>query len=181
MKSWLTGWLNGLQSAEELAKVSENEANLASKRSALERERDNKWVKASKQANNVIHPWTCKRELEKIRLIDNQIRKQNKVRLNPRHSRFVGTYVAVNMKSINDENKLIVHRQAKNMDDLLDDSNKKITRKPKNKIVIEVRNYWVTQQTPELIFYVYLGRGTNTKIRSLHSNHFEEVLHRFFG
>lgn len=50
----------------------------------------------------------------------------------------MGTYVAVNMKSINDENQLIVHKQAKNMDDLLDDSSKKIARKPKNRIVIEV-------------------------------------------
>ena len=51
----------------------------------------------------------------------------------------MGTYVAVNMKSINDDNKLIVHKQAKNMSDLLDDSSKKIMKKAKNKMVIEVR------------------------------------------
>lgn len=76
--------------------------------------------------------------MAKIQLVDNQVRKINKHRLNPRHSRFMGTYVAVNMKSINDENQLIVHKQAKNMDDLLDDSSKKIARKPKNRIVVEV-------------------------------------------
>ena len=51
----------------------------------------------------------------------------------------MGTYVAVNMKSINDENKLIVHKQAKSIDDLLDDSSKKITKRVKNKIVLEVK------------------------------------------
>lgn len=70
---------------------------------------------------------------------DNQLRKHNKIRLNPRHSRFMGTYVAVNMKSINDENKLIVHKQARNMEDLLDDSTKKILKKPKNKLLLEVK------------------------------------------
>ncbi len=69
---------------------------------------------------------------------DSQMRKHNRTKLNPRHSRFMGTYVVQNMKSINDENKLIVHKAARNMDDLLDDSSKKIMRKPKNKIVFEV-------------------------------------------
>ena len=69
---------------------------------------------------------------------DNQMRKYNKTKLNPRHSRFMGTYVVQNMKSINDENKLIVHKAARNMDDLLDDSNKKAIRKAKNKMVFEV-------------------------------------------
>lgn len=50
----------------------------------------------------------------------------------------MGTYVAMNMKSINDENKLIVHKPARNMDDLLDDSNKKVIRKAKNKMAHEV-------------------------------------------
>ena len=50
----------------------------------------------------------------------------------------MGTYVAVNMKSINDDNNLIVHKQAKNMSDLLDDSSKKIMKKAKNKLVLEV-------------------------------------------
>ena len=50
----------------------------------------------------------------------------------------MGTYVAVNMKSINDENKMIVHKQAKNMEDLLDDSSKKQIRKAKNKVIFEV-------------------------------------------
>lgn len=50
----------------------------------------------------------------------------------------MGTYVATNMKSINDENKLIVHKHAKNMDDALMDSSKKALRKAKNKIVLEV-------------------------------------------
>ncbi len=50
----------------------------------------------------------------------------------------MGTYVAVNMKSINDENNLIVHKQAKNMDDLLDDSSKKMIKKAKNKVIFEV-------------------------------------------
>ncbi len=52
----------------------------------------------------------------------------------------MGTYVAVNMKSINDENKLIVHKQAKNMDDLLDDSSKRVVKKSKNKILLEVNS-----------------------------------------
>lgn len=51
----------------------------------------------------------------------------------------MGTYVAVNMKSINDENKLIVHKQARNMSDLLDDSSKKMIKKSKNKVVLEVK------------------------------------------
>lgn len=51
----------------------------------------------------------------------------------------MGTYVAVNMKSINDENKLIVHKKARDIDELLDDSGKKILKKPKNKILLEVR------------------------------------------
>jgi hypothetical protein len=50
----------------------------------------------------------------------------------------MGTYVAVNMKSINDDNNLIVHKQAKNMDDLLDDSSKKQIKKSKNKVIFEV-------------------------------------------
>ena len=50
----------------------------------------------------------------------------------------MGTYVAVNMKSINDENQLIVHKPAHSMDDLLDDSNKKVIRKAKNKMAHEV-------------------------------------------
>ena len=54
-----------------------------------------------------------------------------------RHSRFMGTYVAVNMKSISDDNNLIVHKQAKNMDDLLDDSSKKQIKKSKNKVIFE--------------------------------------------
>lgn len=60
-----------------------------------------------------------------------------------RHSRFMGTYVAVNMKSINDDNNLIVHKPAKNMSDLLDDSSKKIMKKAKNKLVLEVRIYLI--------------------------------------
>ena len=52
----------------------------------------------------------------------------------------MGTYTALNMKSINDENKLIVHKNARNMSDLLDDSSKKIIKKSKNKIILEVYN-----------------------------------------
>lgn len=105
------------QSPEELAKVSESEAasNMMSKRSMLEKEKDND-------------------ELIRIQQRDQQERKHNKIRINPRHSRFMGTYVAVNMKSINDDNKLIVHKQARNMDDLLDESSKKVQRKAKNRI-----------------------------------------------
>ena len=51
----------------------------------------------------------------------------------------MGTYVAVNMKSINDDNNLIFHKPAKNMSDLLDDSSKKIMKKAKNKLVLEVK------------------------------------------
>lgn len=106
------------QSPEELARVSENEPNMNSKRSVVEKEKDHD-------------------ELAMLAMKDTQMRKYNKTRLNPRHSRFMGTYVVQNMKSINDENKLIVHKAAKNMDDLLDDSSKKAVRKPKNKIVTE--------------------------------------------
>ena len=59
----------------------------------------------------------------------------------------MGTYVAVNMKSINDDNKLIVHKQAKNMSDLLDDSSKKIMKKGKNKIVFEVKLNFFSKTT----------------------------------
>ncbi len=69
---------------------------------------------------------------------DSQMRKHNRMKLNPRHSRFMGTYTAMNMKSINDENKLIVHKHARNMSDLLDDSSKKVIKKAKNKIILEV-------------------------------------------
>lgn len=69
---------------------------------------------------------------------DQQQKKHNRMRLNPRHSRFMGTYVAVNMKSINDENNLIVHKKASTMDDLLDDASKKQIRKAKNKVIFEV-------------------------------------------
>ncbi len=74
----------------------------------------------------------------KLQLRDSQMRKHSKMRLNPRHSRFMGTYTALNMKSINDENKLIVHKHARNMSDLLDDSSKKVLKKAKNKIILEV-------------------------------------------
>ena len=70
---------------------------------------------------------------------DSQQRKHNKMRLNPRHSRFMGTYVAVNMKSINDDNNLIVHKKARNMDELLDDASKKLIKKSKNRVVFEVK------------------------------------------
>ena len=50
----------------------------------------------------------------------------------------MGTYTALNVKSINDENKLIVHSNARNMDDLLNDSSKKLVKKRKNEIVFEV-------------------------------------------
>lgn len=89
-----------------------------SKRSLVEKEKDND-------------------ELTLLQMRDSQTRKHNKMRLNPRHSRFMGTYVAVNMKSINDENKLIVHKQARNVADLLDDSSKKVIKKGKNKLVFE--------------------------------------------
>ena len=65
------------------------------------------------------------------------MRNHNRARLNPRHSRFVGTYVAMNMKSISDNNQ-ICHKPAKSIVEVLDDSAKKMTRKPKNKIALEV-------------------------------------------
>jgi len=49
----------------------------------------------------------------------------------------MGTYVALNMKSINDENKLIVHKKPHNVTDLLDDSSKRVIKKGKNKLVFE--------------------------------------------
>ena len=65
---------------------------------------------------------------------DKQAKKvNNKLRMNSRHSRFMGTYVATNMKSINDDNNLIVHKQARNMGDLLDDQSKIGVKKSKNK------------------------------------------------
>ena len=66
----------------------------------------------------------------------------------------MGTYVAVNMKSINDDNNLIVHKQAKNMSDLLDDSSKKIMKKAKNKLVLEVMKL-------ERILFLYLNNSYN--------------------
>ncbi len=50
----------------------------------------------------------------------------------------MGTYVATNMKSINDENQLIVHKNARNMCDLLDDASKRGIKKSKNRINLEV-------------------------------------------
>ena len=53
----------------------------------------------------------------------------------------MGTYVAMNVKSINDDNNLIVHKQARNLEDLLEDSSKKIIKKSKNKLLLQVQNY----------------------------------------
>ena len=52
----------------------------------------------------------------------------------------MGTYVAMNVKSINDDNNLIVHKQARNLEDLLEDSSKKIIKKSKNKLLLQVKN-----------------------------------------
>lgn len=76
-----------------MAKVSDREVNLNSKRSVVEKEKDSD-------------------ELAKLLNKDKQAKKiNNKLRMNSRHSRFMGTYVASNMKSINDDNALIVHKQ----------------------------------------------------------------------
>ena len=66
-------------------------------------------------------------ELNKIKSKEDIVRKLNKKQLNPRHSRFAGTYTALNMKALNDDNFQICHNHnsAKNFDDLLDDSSKK--------------------------------------------------------
>jgi len=106
------------QSPEELAKVSENEINLKSKRSMTEKEKDSL-------------------ELVKLQMKDQQVKKHNRMKMNPRHSRFMGTYVAMNVKSINDDNNLIVHKQARNLEDLLEDSSKKIIKKSKNKLLLQ--------------------------------------------
>lgn len=107
------------QSPEELAKVSDKEVNLKSKRSVVEKSKDSD-------------------ELAKLLNKDKQAKKvNNKLRMNSRHSRFMGTYVATNMKSINDDNNLIVHKQARNMGDLLDDQSKIGLKKSKNKLALE--------------------------------------------
>ncbi len=109
------------QSPEELAKVNDKDAavNLMSKRSVVEKNKDSD-------------------ELAKLLNKDKQAKKvNNKLRMNSRHSRFMGTYVATNMKSINDDNNLIVHKQARNMGDLLDDQSKIGVKKSKNKLALE--------------------------------------------
>jgi hypothetical protein len=75
-------------------------------------------------------------ELLKLQLKDKHIRQHNRFNLNPRHSRFVGTYVATNIKSINDNNSQICHKPLPSVNELFDDSGKKHTKKPKNRIVI---------------------------------------------
>jgi hypothetical protein len=68
-------------------------------------------------------------ELNKIKNKEDIMRKMNKKQLNPRHSRFAGTYTALNMKALNDDNFQICHshNSAKNnyFDDLVDNSAKK--------------------------------------------------------
>ncbi len=69
--------------------------NLNSKRSMVEKEKDSD-------------------DLAKLLNKDRQSKKtNNKFRMNSRHSRFMGTYVATNIKSINDDNNLIVHKQVR--------------------------------------------------------------------
>ncbi len=119
---------------------------------------------------------------------DAQMRKYNKTKLNARHSRFMGTYVVQNMKSINDENKLIVHKAARNMDDLLDDSNKKTIRKAKNKIVVEVGDPEIAIILNEIVWYFLFKTKYNLiisewwpaeAIGAVCAHNFEEFLREF--
>lgn len=103
------------QNPNDLAKV--NEWNM-SKRSEFEKEKDDE-------------------ELLRIKKKDEHLRNNGRLRLNSRHSRFAGTYVASNVKSINDTNYQICHKTAKTIDELLGDETKKVKRKPKNRVPLE--------------------------------------------
>ena len=71
-------------------------------------------------------------ELKKIKSKEDYVRVLNKKKLNPRHSRFAGTYTAVNMKALNDNNFQIFHKSpANDFDDLLDDSAKRGVKQKK--------------------------------------------------
>lgn len=58
-----------------------------------------------------------------------------------RHSRFGGTYVVQNLKSINDENELIYHKPLNRLDALNFDADKDRKRTPKNRLPVHNINY----------------------------------------
>lgn len=63
--------------------------------------------------------------MHEIKRKEDFIKKIQKNKLNPRHSRFVGTYVATNLKSIHDKNDQIYHNQITELNGGLDLLNKK--------------------------------------------------------
>lgn len=88
---------------------------------------------------------------------DQHMRKHNMARLNPRHSRFVGTYVAMNMKSISNAHNQICHKPARDMVDILDDGNKKISKKPRHRLATEVFQI--------LSYFIWVSKALFTNFR----------------
>ncbi|XP_041372172.1 protein timeless homolog [Gigantopelta aegis] len=71
------------------------------------------------------------RELELVRLKEIKEKRMNMLKHNTRHSRFGGTYVVLNMKSISDRD-LIYHKSQGDIQNLSLDLNKKYKKKAKN-------------------------------------------------
>ncbi|XP_053408285.1 protein timeless homolog isoform X2 [Mercenaria mercenaria] len=72
------------------------------------------------------------RELEMVREQEKLQKKANQMKFSSRHSRFGGTYVVKNFKSISD-NDLIYHKQQGDVSKINLDTNKKPKKKPKNR------------------------------------------------
>ncbi|XP_071101341.1 protein timeless homolog [Haliotis cracherodii] len=72
------------------------------------------------------------RELEMIREKERAQKKANMLKHSTRHSRFGGTYVVANMKSISDR-ELIYHKAQADVKNFSLDSNKRPKKKPKNR------------------------------------------------
>ncbi|KAL8620146.1 hypothetical protein ACOMHN_048090 [Nucella lapillus] len=72
------------------------------------------------------------RELEVARAKEKAQKKNAMLRFNTRHSKFGGTYVMMNTKSLSDR-ELIYHRPLPQADNFTLDSNKKPRKKPKNR------------------------------------------------
>ncbi|KAL4229318.1 hypothetical protein ACF0H5_012360 [Mactra antiquata] len=72
------------------------------------------------------------RELEMVREQERLQKKANQLKFSSRHSRFGGTFVVKNFKSISD-NDLIYHKSGGDVNKIDLDANKKQKRKPKNR------------------------------------------------
>nr|WAM46971.1 protein timeless 2 [Chrysoperla nipponensis] len=94
---------------------------------------------AESLASSVMTRSIAEKEKDEIELITakkkEQIEKQHKLKVynGARHSRFGGTYVVKNMKSISNENDIIFHKPFHQLSKLNFDNEKNPYRKPKNK------------------------------------------------